>query len=136
MNNIAKSRLNKLVYRMIMSKKKVVVTPYQSWAGYPNSTVLTATYPYQVICNVTGSGTPIRLLVSTHPLVMTASTEIKYKGTFKEYKPSGESWVLGWEPGDAGTYALYGYLVTFRECNRDVYADTGLTTVAYAKTTP
>jgi len=110
------------------TKGSAPASPYQQWANYPESPVLTENYPYQFIA--TYGATPY-LIASTH--VVWGGGSYDYRNTsgsaMKRYYYSGESWVAS----TSVTMLSSSYVPV--EANEDIYANSALTTVHFAKTT-
>lgn len=115
---------------------------YQPWDGYPDSPVLTADYPYQVIFDVNYNYPEYSnfLFVSkdklSHSLVDSNSRhELRTSNDQiggKRYDLIDGVWVFN-SNTIAITYRVdYGIL---HETNSDIYTDATLTTVYFAKTT-
>jgi len=100
---------------------------YQPWTTYPDSPVLTATYPYQVIFS---AGAYIRLIVNTAAwyYYFSGDTQLKSASTGKLYQLNGAVWEY---ISDATNYSY----TTLLQANADVYNDATLTSVLFAKTT-
>jgi uncharacterized repeat protein (TIGR02059 family) len=104
---------------------------YQEWSGYPNSPVLTASYPYQVIDRY--SANPIHLAMSTTPFYNASAGKLNTSSDFiKVYYLNAGSWVF-----QSNTNNYYGEEYTaIYEANNDIYTNSGLGTVYFTQTTP
>lgn len=127
-----------LALRQFRGKNKKAVSLYQEWENAPDSPVLTANYPYQVVVDVLPSfGSDFVLIVSNMKIrrnpdgtFQTSSTAT----TKSYYNPSG-SWVLmNSETGPLNFGSPPGVFIS--EANNDVYSDTGYSVVYFSKTTP
>ena len=106
-----------------------VVNLYQQWSGFPQSPVSILEYPYQAVLEYTSGGYPY-LIVSTQPIYCNSGTLFSTSGTFRRYKYSA-GWVYEGVTGSGPIISNY----LFRQANNDIYTDSTLTTVRFAKTT-
>lgn len=101
-------------------------TPYQAWAGYPDTPVLTADYPYQTV--ISAFGNPYLFLATTPFFMVEGLGGVKNAQPLTRYNIVGGVWqfldVL--DPVFASTPI---------EANNDIYTDATLTVVHFAKTT-
>lgn len=106
-------------------------SPYQEWAGYGDSPVLTSEYPYQFIAYET----PGYLSCSPDKIYM-KSGWVTAHGINRRYAWNSvipNAWNFVYEyPADE----MMSQLASIQECNTDIYTDLTFTTVAKAKTTP
>lgn len=105
------------------------VSDYQPWENYPDSPVLTEDYPYQVVFDYAGGK---RLWVTTEPFSLYSANELRIK-TFGAtpniyYILNAGGWLL------IGAYNVQTF-TTLEETNNDIYTDTTLSSVYFAKTT-
>ncbi len=118
---------------------EAAIPDYQQWASYPDSPVLTSSFPYQAIWYSPTAGVNYRigLIASTHKIYKNSST-ICGGGNTTNTKiylmpVGGSNW------GSANPFGFYQYAagdMEMKEANYDVYEDSTLTTVYFAKTTP
>ena len=108
--------------------------PNQVWASHPDSPVLTADYPYQLIAM---AGTQTWLLCGTAPIFAQFGTNWTSLEPFNCYfyrSYETPNWTNNGNPYSSGIATNLGEL-TGVEANEDVYTDITLTTVLFAKTT-
>lgn len=115
------------------SNKKVVPPPpppppYQDWANYPDSPVLTETYPYQAIINYGGSP---YLIVATLPLWISGG-KIATSGIMRYGMYVTTSWAMSGSDRINDPFPQN----SIYEANSNIYTDVSLTTIHFAKTTP
>lgn len=125
----------RFLYRSLLAMKTLhndVAPPslYQPWENYPNSPVLTAVYPYQLIENISG----------TVYLVMAPSTPWYFDGTWLKNTGIHYSAYSGGNWGEVMSFAQTewsgpGTGITLSECNHDIYGEASYTTVYFSKTT-
>lgn len=106
---------------------------YQQWNGYPQSPILTSSYPYQIIG--IRDGTITRLWVSDKPIWSDGSSIPTEQKNFwtdstntKRYDLQNGLWVLTY----TGSNVYWG---TYLQSNCDVYADSAYTTILFYKST-
>lgn len=104
-------------------------TSYQQWENYPDSPVLTEDYPYQVVFDYAGGK---KLWVTTAPFSLYSANELRIK-TFGVtpniyYELNAGDWL------QIGAYNVQTF-TTLEEANNDIYTDSTLSTVYFAKTT-
>jgi len=105
---------------------------YQEWAGYPDSPVLTADYPYQFIT----SAADTFVMVSTGRYYVGSSY---LRAELDSYNPAGMYLLSAgsWHYiADIGATQAIDLVTSLKENNCPIYTDNTYTTVAYAKTTP
>lgn len=112
------------------------IPPYQDWANYPDSPVLTSLYPYQNIHKRAGK--------NQWYLAVSANRFYKINTTLTTLNSSlGKTY---WSTTLGGAWSFFGngcsittdgdILTTVQECNDDIFTDSSLTVVYKAKTTP
>lgn len=103
------------------------ISLYQQWVGYPQSPVLTATYPYQAIYT-RADGLYKYLAYSAAPMYVGAIR-------FQASTPVWFSYFNGTTYGAADADGGPAGVSTMHEANNDIFNEIGLTTVYFAKTT-
>ncbi len=104
--------------------------PYQEWADYLDSPVLTADYPYQCIFLKPTLGWKL-LICSTSPLLVNvaANTIGNSNTNISFWTSDGTSW-------SAYTSTNWYEFLTFYQCNHDICRTDNPAIVYFAKTTP
>jgi hypothetical protein len=103
--------------------------PYQQWAGYPDSPLLTDDYPYQAIIRYTAT---YYIVLTTAKLYHDTDDKVRAVGgvAIKQYTYSGGVWVYSHDRTDISS------VYSFSQANNDVYWEVGCTTTWFAQTTP
>jgi uncharacterized repeat protein (TIGR02059 family) len=113
-----------------------VVSPYQQWAsGYPQSPALTLDYPYQVIIT---KSTNTYLFMSTRPMYKyTADNDFYLLANSSTKICKQPLWTFYGDWNDiSSNFKFLDSPYTILQANNDVYNNSALTTIAFAKTTP
>jgi hypothetical protein len=116
---------------------------YQQWSDYPQSPLLTADYPYQMIWARGGNTNDIKLALSTHKLYYYEfdiyNYVRSYNGSadvrFKYYQLSDGAWVLEGSNSLDEIISWTGASELICQANHDFYSNNTLTTIYFAKTT-
>lgn len=101
-------------------------TDYQSWDGFTDSPVLTATYPYQAITKYL---TYYYLVYCDNPLWANGSYIYATSGTLRWRTWSGTDWNATENEGTLIKNSI-------EEANNDVYGQSTMTSVFFSRTTP
>lgn len=107
-------------------------TGYQKWMGYPDNTILSINYPYQLITSEY-SGTQVRLYISKYPI---------YHNDSRLYCSNGSNMKLaeyinsGWSFYEFSlAYETHYQDLIILQANYDIYADSGLSSIYFEKNT-
>jgi hypothetical protein len=129
-----KKGFSKSLYSIAASGGGAPAAPYQEWAGYPDSPVLTADYPNQF---VNDSGVAATFLMVSTGRYYVLSPNIKSESNATNpgglYKLVTGNWTFLASISAGQSIDL---ATALKENNCPIYTDTSYTTVAYPKTTP
>jgi uncharacterized repeat protein (TIGR02059 family) len=107
---------------------------YQQWNGYPQTPVLTSTYPYQHISHNSVNG-KYNLWITQSRVYKSGDYLWSPTGTFRLYESETGPWVYVAQLNNGAGYNL-GKATDVIQANNDIYADNTFTTIYFAKTTP
>jgi len=111
---------------------QIPTSPYQEWTNYPNSPILTSTYPIQCIVKAFSYSGPV-LLVSTNVFYTPLSQAVTVvTGTYMIYDLIDGEWQYN---STTSTNYDWGSSGGIQEANHNIYSDINQISVYFYKTT-